>query len=216
MITIAQIRAARALLNWSQSDLAEFAGLSQTGIARIENGTNKPNSRTIDKIATAFDHADIEFIDDSGVKKRMSEVKILHGADAMRQMFNEVYQAAKDDSVEICMFNGVPSRLTEWVSPEWFEMHTKRMSALNTDFKYKIIVRKGEISRPASNYAEYKFFPEHLFNEKTICIFGDKVYFRDYTKENLRMVRIEQKEIAKSMKVLFDIAWNSVAEDFSS
>ena len=50
MPTIEQIRAARALLDWSQSDLADKAGLSQTGIARIENGTNQPNSSTLEKI----------------------------------------------------------------------------------------------------------------------------------------------------------------------
>ena len=54
MPTIEQIRAARALLGWSQSDLADRADLSQTGIARIENGTNKPNSKTLEKIKAAL------------------------------------------------------------------------------------------------------------------------------------------------------------------
>ena len=52
MPTLDQIRAARALLNWSQSDLAERAGLSQTGIARIESGVNQPNVQTMENIRT--------------------------------------------------------------------------------------------------------------------------------------------------------------------
>jgi len=79
MITIEQIRAGRALLDWSQSDLADRAGLSQTGIARIENGTNQPNSKTIDKILSAFERADIEFLGENGVQKRISEVRTLSG-----------------------------------------------------------------------------------------------------------------------------------------
>ena len=59
--------------------MAEYADLSQTGIARIENGTNKPNSTTLNKIMTAFEQADIEFIGDTGVKKRTSEIRTLRG-----------------------------------------------------------------------------------------------------------------------------------------
>lgn len=214
MITIAQIRAARALLGWSQSDLAEYAGLSQTGIARIENGTNKPNSRTIDKIKAAFDHADIEFIEESGVKKRLSEVRIFEGVEGMRQFFNDLYQTAKDVGGDICLFNGMPSRLKEWLGDDWYDMHNKRMLKIKDNYSYKIIVKRGETNLPAQGYATYKFFPENLFNEKTIYMFGDKVYFRDRSNEKqIRLIRIEQAEIAKSMKILFDIAWEKVATD---
>ena len=89
MPTIEQIRAARALLGWNQHDLANKAGLSQTGIARIENGTNQPNSKTIEKISTAFDDADIEFLGDAGLRKKSGEIKIFEGVDGFRQFMND-------------------------------------------------------------------------------------------------------------------------------
>ncbi len=58
--SIPQMKAARGLLAWNQKDLAEMAGLSQTGIARIENLTNAANGTTQDKIATAFRTNEIE------------------------------------------------------------------------------------------------------------------------------------------------------------
>lgn len=213
MPTIEQIRAARALLGWNQHELAEKADLSQTGIARIENGTNQPNSKTISKIEAAFDQADVEFLGDSGVKKRTGEVRILEGADGMRQFFNELYDAAKNIGGDICLFNGMPSKLNEWLSEEWYEMHTNRMLKIQDNYQYKIIVKKGETNLPANNYATYKFFPEHLFNEKTIYIFGNTVFFRDRSNDDLRLIRIEQSDLATSMKILFDIAWENVAED---
>ena len=57
MITIDQIRAGRAWLGWSQEDLAQAAGLSQTGIARIETGVNTPQSGTMEKIKAALEAA---------------------------------------------------------------------------------------------------------------------------------------------------------------
>ena len=79
MVSIEQIRAARALLGWSQHDLAQKSGLSQTGIARIENGTNKPNSKTVSKILSTFEGANIEFIGQTGIKKNTGEIKKYSG-----------------------------------------------------------------------------------------------------------------------------------------
>jgi predicted transcriptional regulator len=91
MPTIDQIRAARALIGWSQKDLADQADLSQTGIARIENGTNHPNSSTIAKITAAFDKADVEFLGENGVRKRTGEIKVLRGQNAMSDFLDDVF-----------------------------------------------------------------------------------------------------------------------------
>lgn len=62
MITGDQIRAARALLGWSQRDLADRALLSETAILRLE--TNRADTRisTILKVRRALESAGIEFI----------------------------------------------------------------------------------------------------------------------------------------------------------
>ena len=212
MPTLEQIRAARALLGWSQHDLAGKADLSQTGIARIENGTNQPNSKTISKIEAAFDAADVEFLDTTGVRKRTGQVKILHGRDGLRQMFYELYEMAKNVGGEFCLFNGVPSNLNEWLGDEWYQAHKKRMAEVKDNFHYNIIVRHGEKNLPALDYATYRFFPEHLFHDKTIYILGNVVYFRDMQDGEIRLIRLEQPELAKTMKVLFDVSWEHVAQ----
>ncbi len=95
MPSLEQIRAARALLGWSQHDLADKAGLSQTGIARIENGTNQPNTKTIEKINAAFDAADIEFLGSSGLRKRSDEIRVLRGAEGLRELVEDIYVCTK-------------------------------------------------------------------------------------------------------------------------
>jgi transcriptional regulator with XRE-family HTH domain len=65
-----QIRAARALLGWSQSQLARRAGVGVATLQRIEQnkGLVKGNFSTIIKIQKALEHAGIHFTeDDAGV-----------------------------------------------------------------------------------------------------------------------------------------------------
>jgi transcriptional regulator with XRE-family HTH domain len=48
--TAAQIRAARALLNWHQPDLAKACGVSRESIAQIESGKSQGTQSNIEKI----------------------------------------------------------------------------------------------------------------------------------------------------------------------
>ena len=61
-----QIRAARALLGWSQSKLARAAGVGLTTLQRIEQneGVVKGNFSTILKIQNVLEKAGIQFTDD--------------------------------------------------------------------------------------------------------------------------------------------------------
>jgi transcriptional regulator with XRE-family HTH domain len=61
-----QIRAARALLGWSQSKLARAAGVGLATLQRIEQneGVVKGNFATILKIQNVLEHAGIQFTDD--------------------------------------------------------------------------------------------------------------------------------------------------------
>ncbi len=67
----AQSRAARGLLNWSQSDLVEHSGVSKKTIADFERGSTNPYGRTLTAIVAAFEAAGIEFIR-GGVRVRAS------------------------------------------------------------------------------------------------------------------------------------------------
>ena len=63
MITSAQIRAARGLLNWSRKDLAEKSGVSFASMMRLESfdGVPSSNVKTLDALKKAFEEAGVEF-----------------------------------------------------------------------------------------------------------------------------------------------------------
>ena len=63
MIEAAQIRAARALLNISQADLAKIASVHVATIRRLEAATGvRGAAETLWKMQQALEHAGIEFI----------------------------------------------------------------------------------------------------------------------------------------------------------
>ena len=68
MLTTRQIKAARALLGWSQADLAEASGVSEPTVARLESAEGELGGRelTTGKIRAAIEAAGIEFIDENG------------------------------------------------------------------------------------------------------------------------------------------------------
>jgi transcriptional regulator with XRE-family HTH domain len=74
-----QIRAARALLGWSQGKLARSAGIGLATLQRIEQneGVVKGNFSTVLKIQKVLEQAGIRFTDDEGgemgVRLRIAE-----------------------------------------------------------------------------------------------------------------------------------------------
>ena len=63
----AQIRAARALLGWTQKQLAKAAGLSDPSIKRLELENLAVSQETVDRATAALEAAGIKFIGTTGV-----------------------------------------------------------------------------------------------------------------------------------------------------
>ncbi len=68
MYTSHQLRAARALLNWSARELAERAGVHIATVQRMERHDEqvRGNAATVDKILDALEASGIEFLNDDG------------------------------------------------------------------------------------------------------------------------------------------------------
>ena len=66
MITARQIKAARALLGWSQQKLADKAIVSLNAITRLEGGHVDPRVSTVAAIEKALVKAGVEFLSGGG------------------------------------------------------------------------------------------------------------------------------------------------------
>jgi transcriptional regulator with XRE-family HTH domain len=72
ILTSAQIRAARALLNWTARHLSEESGVSQSTIHRAENARGCPSTheQRLAAIKRALERSGVDFLDCSGVRLR--------------------------------------------------------------------------------------------------------------------------------------------------
>lgn len=66
MITPPQSRAARALINWSQPQLAEASGTGVSTIRDFETGKRTPIANNLAAIRSALEAAGVIFVDENG------------------------------------------------------------------------------------------------------------------------------------------------------
>lgn len=69
MISPAQCRAARGLLNWSQSRLEQESLVGVATIRRFEGGAKNLTAANMDKIKLCFEQAGIHFIGQTGIDR---------------------------------------------------------------------------------------------------------------------------------------------------
>ena len=68
MMTPAQLRAARSLIEWTRDDLAEASGVFVNTIRNFERGVSDPKQSTLLAWRRAFSKAGVEFIDGDDTK----------------------------------------------------------------------------------------------------------------------------------------------------
>ena len=109
MLTADQLRAARAMLNWGQEQLAQESGISRPTIKRMEGpmGPARSSVATLEAVRDALEAAGIEFLveDDvsgPGVRRRKASATLLsRQADAINRVvkFRITYEKRDYDCV---------------------------------------------------------------------------------------------------------------------
>lgn len=100
-----QIKAARSLLGWSQAELAKKSGYSLPAVNNIERGLSTARAETISTLRQTFEQAGVQFIDGPGVRVQNSflKIKVLEGADALSQLFQNILYVLGQDEGEVLL-----------------------------------------------------------------------------------------------------------------
>lgn len=173
MITTAQIRGARGILNWSQGDLSERTNISATSIGSIENGLTQPRESTLAIIQKTFEDSGIEFLPNDGIRKSTGEVQIFQGRSGFSDFFDLVYKTLSTCSGEVCVSNVDEDLFIKWAGDSAQE-HMKRISSLS-GIAYKVLLQEGDYNFVASSYAEYRWVPKLYFNSVPFYVFEKKL-----------------------------------------
>lgn len=206
MITVEQIKAARALIGWSQKDLGEKAQLSQTAITNIEVGKFRPTTHTIDAIRTAFEASGLEFIQ-GGVRLRPSAIITVQGPDYARQIMDMAYAELLNTGEHEILLNGVD--FTEFDDDFWgiVEGHITRLQ--ESGFAQRILMSPNNFaSDVVGPLSWHRRLSRDVFDETTpTMIFTD--HYAMMLQDQKEWLIIKNRNLAENQKRVFEFLWGN-------
>lgn len=206
-----QIRAARALLDWTVAQLGERVGVSPTTISAIETGRSAGSRDVINAIIYAFQSAGVELTEDGGVRPRQNEIQIFRGVDGFRAFFDEVYKVAKEhDNPRICITSTSEDQYEKWLGPAFDAMHMKRMIDLKHE-KFKVLLSMDDTNITSIEYCDYRWIPPEQFADVSFYIYGDKVGFVEFTEHDVRVTVVDNQAVTDALRRMFDLAWDNAS-----
>ena len=212
MITPTQMRAARAMLDVSQGHVADHLGIAANTLSKIESGQSDISVTRNDEIRKFYEREGIEFSENDGVRWSREEITIYEGHDQFFDFVDDVYNTVKKTGGELCLFNSKPKNWINILGQERYNMHAKRMGDLGDKITVKITSKKGDTNFIAKSFAEHRWVSEELFNDVIFYVYGDNIAFMTFEEDNSRVLVLKHEEFARGFRILFNIAWDSVAE----
>ena len=206
MISGTQVRAARALLDWSRADLSEKSGVGEQAIMKFENDGAAPLTRTVEKIQRVLEEAGVEFLVTGGVQPRQETIRSYKGREGFIEFIWDVYETAKSGKSDICVSNVNEADFEYWLGSE-DAAYTSKMSALK-DVNFKILIQEGDKNFSASSYAEYRWVPTEQFSAAPFYVYGDK-FAMILFKTDVTVYVIENADIADAQRIQFNTAWEN-------
>lgn len=195
-----QIRAARALLNWKQEELAAASGLSVASIQKIEAGENTPTGRTQGKLLKALEKQGILFTA-KGIEKDAFPIYFTQGKN-----HEEAYLRLLEDAFEHLIEVKDPELLIMFaddkVSPASVNNMYREMR--NAGIKMRQLIEEGNtyIMGPLD---EYRYIPKGYFINRVTLVYGDKIA-NEMADVCQGMIRVDPIN-ARIQRNTFDILW---------
>jgi DNA-binding XRE family transcriptional regulator len=224
LITGRQIRAARALLDMSQDDLANAAGLTKQGISKIEDGSVQPREGTIMDIVRVFSDRGIEFTEHNGVRQIGDTVIRLEGTKGFKEFLDDVYAIAtqpcsREWGDKPIYIGHVDDRYFAEYLGDYFTSHIQRMNTLG-DLKMKILVRERphtliQKEKEKSGYREYR--QSLAEGNVPFYVYGNKLAILIFQEDKpVQIVVISSELVSKAYRTQFETMWNSAKSIDSS
>lgn len=206
LITPSQCRAARALLNWSQPDLAARCDMNVQTISAFENETSTPTRRTLEKITETFISANIEFLEKDGLRRCDPEIKTYRGRVEFEQFIWEIYEGLKAEGGDICISNYKDSEWNRYLGWNDTRFEDKVLQLKNKKFSYKILIGPDEQLYFRHKWISYRYVDDKLYYTTPFYIYGDKFAIINFA-EDVTVHVINNREIAEAQRNQFNVLW---------
>jgi DNA-binding XRE family transcriptional regulator len=204
MITAAQLRAARGLLDWTRNELAEAAKVSPETVKNIEHGVFRPQEQTAEAIIRAFAAHDVMFTEDEGVKIAKAQIKTFSGKEGYNDFLNDIIATMRQGG-KTRQFNFSDNIISTY-GDKRIEEYSKIMASI-PNLEARCLVPEGDINTPIK-HCEYRWLKKVHNNAIPYFLYGNKVAMMiNNPDDEVAFVSIYSEALAKAHIHQFDAYW---------
>ena len=202
-LSAAQIRAARALLDWSQHQLADKVGLHINALIRWERGTSRPHFKNNQRMLALFSEMGIEPLPGDGVSRSnaMWKIRTFEGVGFLRDVLEDVIANVgyKGEHLIVSLDEDVFFRNEVATIKKYYASQKK------LQFREKIIVPPSN-KRFLSNKTIYRLMSEEQLGKISWGTYGNRVVL--YNLEARQSLIIESNAYAQTQRRYFETLWS--------
>ncbi len=204
MITNLQVKAARVLLEWDQSDLARISGLSMATVAALEQGKGSQRPATWGAVQIALEQAGIEFTPEPGVRLRREKfsLQIFEGHESVLKIWDDVEKCYAQTGGEI-LLSGVDERV-------WIRKYRKDLQQVidwrKKNITTRLLICEGDtlLTGPAEYY---RAIPKYLFQQAPYYVYADRLVIINWGPPQTVLL-INNPMIAETFRRQFEFNWS--------
>ncbi len=204
ILSSAQCRAARALLEIAQADVAELAGVAASTVSLLEGGKQAVSLQSLRKIRRALEGAGVELLEGDGVRRREERiVQVIRGDDANLRVHDDIYHTLKKRGGEV-LCAGI-TELDESAG-EKFELLKRHIERLqHAGITERVLLKEGDVNLIAPR-EWYRWIKADYFGRCPFQIYGDKIALKDLNNNQILIIR--HKLFAQSQTAAFNALWD--------
>ena len=204
MMTVSQIKAARALLDWTQAELAKAAGTHLNVVNNIERGIANPRQGTLEKLQAALEGHGITLIGNRGVELRRDTVTMLkhEGEGFLRALMADIVANTKGTEEVLSILPDIRN----------FSGHDPEANKAYYDGKEEKGFRERMITRDMPgffprNAAAYRVVAAEDLGPVDTIIYGERVAYVFWAAQEV--VILKNTDLAATQRRVFEQFWSS-------
>jgi transcriptional regulator with XRE-family HTH domain len=197
LISPEQCRAARALLNWSQPELAEKCGMHPQTISSFEAKNGSPTRTTLTKILEVFTRNNIKFLPNHGVCISDDSIYVV---ETFLDLLNDA-QNTLSEGGEILLHCADERRSSQAVIDKYAELNERGITTRSTICEGNNFVSENKPSR---------WIPKDYFADSEVfAIYADKVSICVDNNQPYKSLVICNAHFANAMRRQFEYWWKN-------
>ncbi len=205
MITAKQIRAARALLGWSQQDLADAVNLSKPTIVDAEKTGHQSRPETLGQITGVFEDRGLEFMV-GGVRERDDLFSIIEGEDCALKLLDKAHNLLRDKRGEEILYYGASQERSS------NEIIKKSIEIKEAGLTSRFLIKSND-TNIMEDIIQYRWMPDKLWLDSDAkTIFGDIVAYVITWQVNPKILILKDKRLADAERKIFNFVWDISAK----